>query len=84
MNKEKIFAGIDVSKNHLDLALSANGQVERYLNDETGIELLVENLKGIQSGLIVLEATGGLEMLADHPSQWCQRQTGARLCQSDR
>ncbi len=63
VNKKEIFAGIDVSKSYLDLGVPAKGQVERYLNDETGITLLVENLKDIQPDLIVLEATGGLEML---------------------
>lgn len=62
MNKDKIFAGIDVSKCHLDLGLTLNGQVERYTNDETGIALLLDNLKGIHVELIVVEATGGLEM----------------------
>lgn len=37
VNKEDIFAGIDVSKNHLDLGLTPSGQFERFNNDETGV-----------------------------------------------
>ena len=63
MNKENIFAGIDVSKSHLDLGLSGEGKVERFSNDEAGIVSLVEKLGPVQPALIVVEATGGLEML---------------------
>ncbi len=63
MNIEEIFAGIDVSKNHLDAGLNPSGQFERFNNDETGIIDLVAWLKQARPSLIVLEATGGLEML---------------------
>lgn len=63
MKKEEIFAGIDVSKQALDLGLIGVGNVERFENDESGIARLVEVLAKVQPALIVVEATGGLEIL---------------------
>lgn len=63
VNKEEFFAGIDVSKSHLDLGLSPSGQFERFNNDETGVAGLVATLEQVRPALIVVEATGGLEML---------------------
>lgn len=61
---EDVFAGIDVSKSFLDLGLTGDSKVERFDNDEAGIARLVETLARVQPTLIVMEATGGLEMLA--------------------
>lgn len=63
MNKEDTFAGIDVSKSYLDLGISPTGQFERFNNDESGIAHLVALLEQLGPVLIVVEATGGLEML---------------------
>ena len=59
-----IFVGMDVSKARLDLAVRPSG--EQWSEDNTieGINRLVEKLKGLQPTLIVMEATGGLEMAA--------------------
>ncbi|MEZ4726077.1 MAG: IS110 family transposase [Caldilineaceae bacterium] len=59
MNK---YVGIDVAKNHLDVAVRPSGQRWRYLRDEAGIAALVQLLSSEKPALIVLEATGGLEM----------------------
>ena len=55
------FVGIDVSKAQLDIALRPEG---RFVvpNDETGLAHVVERLRALPVALIVLEATGGLEM----------------------
>jgi transposase len=55
------FVGIDVSKAQLDIALRPEG---RFVvpNDETGRAHVVERLRALPVGLIVLEATGGLEL----------------------
>ncbi|MEZ4733986.1 MAG: hypothetical protein R3E79_43390 [Caldilineaceae bacterium] len=58
MNK---YVGIDVAKNHLDVAVRPSGQRWRYLRDEAGIAALVQLLSSEKPALIVLEATGGLE-----------------------
>jgi transposase len=58
-----VFAGIDVSKATLDVGLRPSGEHWRTTNDETGISGLVKQLRTRAPGLIVLEATGGLERL---------------------
>jgi len=58
-----IFAGIDVSKAALDVALRPSGELWRCANDEAGIADLIGRLQPLAPQLIVLEATGGLERL---------------------
>jgi transposase len=60
----EIFAGIDVSKFHLDLALWNNQRSWRFSNDQEGISALTDLLLKHQPFLIVLEATGGYEQAA--------------------
>jgi len=57
-----LFVGIDVAKAHLDVALRPVGTHERLTNDEEGIAPLVTRLLAARPTLIVLEATGGLEV----------------------
>jgi transposase len=58
-----VFAGIDVSKASLDVALRPGGEHWRSPNDEAGIAELITRLRPHTPRLIVLEATGGLERL---------------------
>ena len=58
MNEQ--YVGIDVSKAHLDVAFS-DGMSLRVGNDEGGHAHLCEQLKGVATRLVVMEATGGLE-----------------------
>jgi transposase len=60
----EIFAGIDVSKSHLDLALWDSQKSWRFSNDLKGINKLTNLLLKHQPTLIVLEATGGYEQAA--------------------
>jgi transposase len=58
----ELFVGIDVSKDHLDVA--ARGRVVREWRvryDERGVEALVSELVALAPTLVVLEATGGYE-----------------------
>ncbi|WP_420127155.1 IS110 family transposase [Longimicrobium sp.] len=58
----ELFAGIDVSKEQLDVAVRGRETRQwtiRY--DESGIQALVKELKDLTPTLLVLEATGGLE-----------------------
>ncbi|NIU63469.1 MAG: transposase [Pseudomonas stutzeri] len=57
----EVFAGVDVSKSHLDLALRPGESSWRFSNDEEGIDDLADLLQEHQPDLIVLEATGGYE-----------------------
>jgi transposase len=59
----EIFVGIDISKAWLDIAVHEREEVFRTSNDETGIASLVKRLKKLKATLIVLEPTGGFEML---------------------
>ncbi len=56
--------GIDVSKAHLDVAARPSGERWRSSNDEAGISHLAERLRTLAPELIVLEASGGWELLA--------------------
>lgn len=51
--------GIDVSKNRLDVSVAGQDWAES--NDITGIETFIDKLKPLAPGLVVVEATGGLE-----------------------
>ncbi|MGA9532124.1 MAG: transposase [Anaerolineales bacterium] len=62
----QLFAGIDVSKAHLDLAFSQGEKSWRFANSIDGIGALADLLGKHQPPLIVLEATGGYEQLALH------------------
>ena len=54
-------AGIDVSKAHLDAALSG-GPARRFPNDDSGIGALLEWLESQNAGKVVYEPTGGYEL----------------------
>jgi transposase len=62
MPEGPVFVGIDVAKAHLDIALRPSAEGWRVANDDAGIAPLVGRLQDLQPALIVLEATGGLEM----------------------
>ena len=57
-----VYVGIDVSKDHLDVAERPKGDVGRIANDDGDINKLVSELKALKPQLIVMEATGGYEM----------------------
>lgn len=61
---ESVFAGIDVSKDRLDLQTYPAGTARQCNNDDRGIASLIKALKRLQPALIVIEATGGYEMSA--------------------
>jgi transposase len=57
-----VFVGVDVGKAHLDVAERPNGTTWRVAHDEAGITQLVTRWQAAPPTLIVLEATGGLEV----------------------
>jgi transposase len=57
-----IFVGIDISKSTLDIAIWPSGKQWSIDNDVAGITKLIGQLRGLNPELIVLEATGGLEV----------------------
>lgn len=56
------YVGIDVAKAHLDLAIGPKGQPWRVTNDAEGISQVVTKLRPLDPALVVLEATGGLQL----------------------
>jgi transposase len=62
MSDPQVFVGIDVSKAQLAVALRPTDDCWHVSNDEPGIATLVERLRTVQPTLVVLEATGGLEV----------------------
>lgn len=58
---EAIIAGIDVSKDHLDVALRPSGEVLRVARAAAGLEALVARLQKAAPQIVALEATGGFE-----------------------
>jgi len=62
MDTTALFVGIDVAKAHLDVALGPAGATSRHPNDEAGIAAILALLAGSPPALIVLEATGTLEV----------------------
>ena len=63
MTATDVFVGIDISKRHLDIAVTPGDQTFTCPNTEAGIQKLVRRLKKINPHLILLEATGGYEVL---------------------
>ena len=62
MEGEVRFVGIDVSKAQLDVAVRPTGKRWVLPYDETGIEGLIPQLVDLEPALVLLEATGGLEL----------------------
>ena len=64
MNKTIVekFVGIDVSKSTLDVCIEPAVQTLHVAYDEAGIKQIVVRLKEVNPTLIVMEATGGLEI----------------------
>jgi transposase len=57
-----VFAGIDVSKDRLDVHLRPSGRSFAVARDGPGLERLADELRGLSPSLVVLEATGGFEV----------------------
>ncbi len=62
MGLEGIYVGIDVAKAKVDVAVRPTSQRWVVSYDETGVGELVSQLEGLGPTLVLLEATGGLEL----------------------
>lgn len=58
------YVGIDVSKATLDVASLPDGESWTVTNDDPGLAALTARLVALAPALVVMEATGGFEMLA--------------------
>lgn len=62
MEKAGVYVGIDVSKDSLDIAVHGTNKRWSFTNDEGGIEQTTKCLKKLSPAIVVLEATGGIEL----------------------
>ena len=62
MGGEPRFVGIDVSKAQVDVAVRPTGKRWTLPYDQTGIEGLIPQIVDLEPALVLLEATGGLEL----------------------
>ena len=56
------FVGIDVAKAQVDVAVRPTDQLWSISYDESGVRDLVSRLKALQPAMVLLEASGGLEL----------------------
>ena len=63
MESEDPYIGIDVSKDRLDIAVRPTEATWSVANDASGIPEVVQRLAQLHPKLVVLEATGGLQLL---------------------
>jgi transposase len=64
MASTPVWIGVDVSKAHLDIAVRPTGEHWRCATTDAALVALRERVQALQPTLIVLEATGGLELRA--------------------
>ena len=62
MSQEPLYVGIDVAKSQLDVAMRPKAERWSIPNDEAGIARAAIRLQKLSPTLIVLEATGGMEI----------------------
>ena len=62
MKEETRYVGIDVAKSRIDVAVRPTGRGWEVAYDQAGIEELVAELASLEPALVLLEATGGLEV----------------------
>jgi len=64
MDRKQVFVGIDVSKRQLDVAIRPGDDFFPVSNDDQGMGDLIRRLVDLKPQLILLEASGGYEILA--------------------
>lgn len=64
MDESKVFVGIDVSKCELEVGILPDSKTWKTSNDQKGLSELVTCLRDLSPAIIVMEATGGLQMPA--------------------
>lgn len=62
MEQQSIYVGVDVSKHRLDIAARPSGDVWEVRHDGSGIEELVLSMKSLNPTIVLLEASGGMEL----------------------
>jgi len=61
---DKIFVGIDVSKDRLDVAVRPSGEAFVVERNAAGLDGLIARMQALAPSIVALEATGGFETVA--------------------
>lgn len=61
MEKEKVYVGVDVAKDGLDIAVHPRQTPKHFTNDGKGIDGAVDYVSKLAPWLVVMEASGGYE-----------------------
>lgn len=61
---EQVFVGIDVSKDHLDVAVRPSGEAFVVERNAAGLDRLIARMQALTPAIVALEATGGFETVA--------------------
>jgi len=61
MDKEKVYVGIDIAKEKIDVAVHSSGHRWSFSNDDTGITKAVSCISGVSPVLVAVEATGNFQ-----------------------
>lgn len=64
LERYRMYIGIDVSKNRLDVATWPKTNACNFDNDAVGVAALIKYVRTFNEPFVVMEATGGLQMLA--------------------
>lgn len=62
MEKGETYVGIDIAKAEMEMAVHGTEEQWCFSNDDAGISQAVACLKELSPALVVLEATGGIEV----------------------
>ena len=62
MEQEATYVGVDVAKAQLDVAVRPSGDKWDVSHDEAGVRQLASRLKSLEPVMVLLEASGGLEL----------------------
>jgi len=62
MNKEKKYAGVDISKDYLDIAVVGFTDKWRFGNNQTGIKKAIREFRKKSPIMVVFESTWGMEI----------------------
>ena len=79
MEQESTYVGIDVAKAQVDVAVRPTGQRWVVSYDESGVGELVAQLEDLDPALVLLEASGGLELPSVPPKVPADRPPTSRL-----
>ena len=62
MEQEATYVGIDVAKAQVDVAVRPTDERWQVSHDDAGIRQLISKLKTLEPVMVLLEASGGLEL----------------------